>query len=60
MEGHLVELVAIWVDPELEEVAEVACCLLYFFIQLLLCQDSVSGVDQGQLNRCLTPTDRAT
>ena len=44
------ELVAIWVDPELEELSEVTCCLLYFVLQFFLCQDSVSGIDQGMRN----------
>ena len=41
------ELVAIWIDPELEELSEVACCLLYFILQYFLCQDFISGIDQG-------------
>lgn len=41
------ELVAIWVDPELEELSEVACCLLNFFVQFCLSQDRLSGIDQG-------------
>lgn len=42
-----IELVAIWVEPGLEESAEVVCCLLNFFIQSLLAKDSISGIDQG-------------
>jgi len=42
-----VELVGVWIDPELEERAEVACCLLYFFLQCLVGDDSVISLDQG-------------
>jgi len=37
----------VWIDPELEERAEVACCLLYFFLQCLVGDDSVISLDQG-------------
>lgn len=43
----LVELVALWIDPELDETAEVACCLIFFITQYFLARDAVTGIDQG-------------
>ena len=44
---NAVELVGVWIDPELEERAEVACCLLYFFVQCLLSNDAITSLEQG-------------
>ncbi len=45
--GSAVELVGVWIDPELEERAEVACCLLCFFVQCLLSNDAITSLEQG-------------
>jgi hypothetical protein len=45
--GIAVELIGLWIDPELEERAEVACCLLYFLLQCLVGNDAISSLEQG-------------
>ena len=41
------ELAALWVDPTLEDRAEVACCLLVFLQQYLLAWDPVAELHEG-------------
>jgi hypothetical protein len=42
------ELAALWVDPTLEDRAEVACCLLVFLQQYLLAWDCVRQLHEGK------------
>ena len=46
--GVVLELLGLWVDPELEEQVEVVCCLLYFFLQYLVADDSMGHLLQGE------------
>ena len=47
--GAAIKLVGVWVDQQLEEQAEIACCLLYYFLQYLLADDGIDSLQQGQL-----------
>lgn len=42
------ELAALWVDPTLEDRAEVTCCLLVFLQQYLLAWDAIAELHEGK------------
>jgi hypothetical protein len=41
------ELAAVWVDPTLEDRAEVTCCLLVYLQQYLLAWDAITELHAG-------------
>lgn len=47
LEGSMVQLRALWVEPALEDRLEITFCMLYFVLQLLLASDEIALLTQG-------------
>jgi hypothetical protein len=48
------ELAALWVDPTLEDRAEVTCCLLVYLQQYLLAWDPIKELHEGAVKHLVT------